>query len=53
MQLDLRFLEIPVVETNVWNQLDDEQRAIVIETLARVIAQVGVSETGQEGETDD
>lgn len=53
MQLDLRFLEISVVETNVWNQLDDEQRAIVIETLARMIAQVGLSETNQEGETDD
>ena len=53
MQLDLTFLEIPTAETKVWSQLDDEQRAAVIETLARVIAQVGLSETNQEGETDD
>ena len=53
MQLELRFAEIPVVETQVWNQLDDEQRAVVIETLARVIAQVAVTVNEEEEHPDD
>ena len=53
MQLNLQFVEIPVVETQVWNQLDDEQRAVVIETLARVIAQVAVAMNQEEEHPDD
>ena len=53
MQLNLQFVEIPVVETQVWNQLDDEQRAAVIETLARVIAQVEVTVNEEEAHPDD
>ena len=39
-QLNLNFTDIPVPETCRWEQFDDEQRRIVIETLARLLAGV-------------
>jgi predicted Fe-S protein YdhL (DUF1289 family) len=36
-QLNLNFLDIPVPETCLWEQFDDEQRRTVIETLARLL----------------
>ena len=36
-QLNLNFIDIPVPETCLWEQFDDEQRRIVIETLARLL----------------
>ena len=36
-QLYLNFLDIPLPETHLWEQLDDQQRRIVIETLARLL----------------
>jgi predicted Fe-S protein YdhL (DUF1289 family) len=36
-QLNLNFEDIPIPETCLWEQLDDEQRRIVIETLARLL----------------
>jgi hypothetical protein len=38
-QLSLNFNDIPIPETCVWEQLDDQQKRIVIETLARLLVQ--------------
>ena len=38
-QLHLNFLDIPIPETCLWEQLDDDQKRIVIETLARLLVQ--------------
>ena len=38
-QLNLNFNDIPIPETCLWEQLDDEQRRVVIETLARLLVQ--------------
>jgi hypothetical protein len=39
-QLNLNFLDIPIPETCLWTQFDDEQKRAVIETLARLLVQV-------------
>jgi hypothetical protein len=36
-QLNLTFTDIPIPETCLWEQFDDEQRRILIETLARLL----------------
>jgi len=36
-QLNLNFTDIPISETCLWEQLDDDQKRIVIETLARLL----------------
>jgi hypothetical protein len=36
-QLNLNFNDIPIPETHLWEQFDDEQKRIVIETLARLL----------------
>ncbi len=36
-QLNLNFIDIPIPETCLWEQLDDDQKRIVIETLARLL----------------
>jgi len=38
-QLHLNFTDIPIPETCLWEQFDDEQKRIVIETLARLLVQ--------------
>jgi len=38
-QLNLNFTDIPVPETCLWEQFDDAQKRIVIETLARLLVQ--------------
>ena len=38
-QLHLNFTDIPVPEMCLWEQFDDEQKRIVIETLARLLQQ--------------
>jgi len=38
-QLNLNFNDIPIPETCLWDQLDDQQKRIVIETLARLLVQ--------------
>ena len=38
-QLNLNFIEIPIPEACLWEQFDDEQKRIVIETLARLLVQ--------------
>lgn len=36
-QLNLNFIDLPIPETCLWEQFDDEQKRIVIETLARLL----------------
>ena len=36
-QLHLNFLDIPIPETCLWEQFDEEQNRVVIETLARLL----------------
>ena len=36
-QLNLNFTDIPIPETCLWEQFDDQQKRIVIETLARLL----------------
>ena len=39
LQLHLNFTVIPIPEACLWEQFDDEQKRIVIETLARLLVQ--------------
>ena len=36
-QLNLNFSDIPIPETCLWEQLDDEQKRSVVEALARLL----------------
>ena len=36
-QLNLNFHDIPIPETHLWQQFDDEQRRAVIEILSRLL----------------
>jgi predicted Fe-S protein YdhL (DUF1289 family) len=36
-QLNLNFTDIPIPETCLWEQLDDEQKRTVVEALARLL----------------
>ena len=36
-QLHLNFLDIPIPETCLWEQLDDVQKRSVVEALARLL----------------
>ena len=48
MQLDLNFLDLPVPENGVWEQLGDEQKAVVIETITRILTKAALAEDPQE-----
>lgn len=52
MQLKLNFLDLPVLQTYLWEQLDQEQRAIVIEAIARLIAKTALATNDQEYNND-
>jgi predicted Fe-S protein YdhL (DUF1289 family) len=36
-QLILNFTDVPIPETCLWEQLDDQQKRMVVETLARLL----------------
>ena len=36
-QLNLKFTDLPLPHTQLWEQLDDKQKQVVIEMLARLI----------------
>jgi len=36
-QLNLNFNDIPIPETCLWEQFDDDPKRVVIETLARLL----------------
>jgi hypothetical protein len=41
MQIKLSFMEkVPIPKTAVWDQLDDEDKAVVMESVARLIAKM-------------
>jgi hypothetical protein len=45
VQTKLSFMEdLPVPQISVWDQLDDEQKSVVIEILSRLIAKMIVGE---------
>lgn len=51
MQMSLPFLENPPTPHNaeIWEQLDNTQRAAALDTLAQLIAKATETETQQEG----
>ncbi len=50
-QLNLNFTDIPIPETHLWEQFDDEQKRIIIETLARLL--VKATEDSHQEQTND
>jgi hypothetical protein len=36
-QLNLNFNDIPIPETHLWEQFDEDQKRVVLETLARLL----------------
>ena len=38
-QLNLNFNDIPIPETHLWDEFGDEQKHLLIETLARLLVQ--------------
>jgi len=51
-QLPLKFIDLPLPETRLWEQLDDEPKRTVIETLARLLSQAVQADSGQEEAND-
>jgi hypothetical protein len=52
-QRPLMFLDIPCPHEAVWAQLNDAQRAAVVDLLARLIAQTALPQTPVEENEDD
>ena len=48
VQMRLTFLEVPVPEASVWQALTDEQRAVVIDVLARLVVNAAVAHALEE-----
>jgi predicted Fe-S protein YdhL (DUF1289 family) len=53
MQMSLPFLEDPPTNPPIWEQLDDQLRAEVLEKLAQLIARTAGAETGREESSHD
>ena len=49
----LTFLDLPVPEASVWDALEDAQRAVVIDALARLFVKATVALPLEEGPTDE
>jgi hypothetical protein len=47
-QLPLKFIDIPIPETCLWEQLEDEPKRTVVETLARLLSQAVQAHPPQE-----
>ena len=47
-QLNLNFLDIPIPDTCLWEQFDDEQKRLVIETLTRLVVKLTGASNHQE-----
>jgi hypothetical protein len=52
LQRNLNFLDIPIPESQVWETLENEQRAVAIEVLARLIAKATDPSSTQERDHD-
>jgi len=53
MQMSLPFLENPPLNPEIWEHLDDAQRAIILDKLAPLIAKTAGTETQQEARRHD
>jgi hypothetical protein len=51
VQLNLNFLDRLLPEASVWDALEDEQRAVVIDALARLFVKATVALPLEEGPT--
>ena len=51
-QLPLKFTNIAIPDTHLWEQLDDEPKQAVIETLARLLGQAIQAHPPQEEAND-
>ena len=49
----LSFLDLPVPEARVWDALEDDQRALVIDVLARLFVKAAVAHAALEGSPDE
>jgi hypothetical protein len=47
VQLNLSFLDLPLPQTCLWELLDQEQRTIVIEAIARLITKTATNNQEQ------
>jgi hypothetical protein len=47
-QLNLNFSDIPIPETCLWEQFEEQQKQIVIETLARLLLKAAHGSKPQE-----
>jgi len=47
--MPLPFLDVPVPEASVWDALEDDQRAVVIDVLARLLVKTAVAHAVPEG----
>ena len=52
-QLNLNFTDIPVPETCLWEQFDDERKRLVVEALARLLNKASRIDPYQEQINDD
>jgi hypothetical protein len=52
LQRILNFLDIPILEIQVWETMENEQRTVAIEVLARLIAQATDPNPKQEKDHD-
>ena len=52
MQRALNFLDIPIPGIQVWETLEDEQRILALEVLARVIVKTTFNHQGSEEDHD-
>ena len=51
-QLNLNFNDIPIPETQLWEQFDDEQRRLIVEVLSRLLVKA-TGDRSQEEQTND
>ena len=51
-QLFLKFSDIPIPETCLWEQVEDERKRIVIEALARLMSNAARAQQLQEPTND-
>lgn len=47
-QLNLNFNDIPIPETHLWEQFDDEQKQIVVDILVRLLVKATRDNPNQE-----